>query len=152
MGSRVHSTAASEDAYLDLSGEADDPSRALIRQILGAVAAYERSMIRLRMRSGKARKRELGGFIGGRVPYGFISVNATLVPDPSEQSTLAMMRQMRSRGSTLQAICDELHRRRVPTKHAGLWHPTSVARLLNAPGVATDIEDTNKARRAAPFT
>ncbi|TAK37287.1 MAG: recombinase family protein, partial [Lysobacteraceae bacterium] len=70
MRSRVFSTAAGEEAYLDPEGRSDDPSRDLIRQVLGAVAQYERAMIRLRMRSGKARKRELGGFIGGQVPFG----------------------------------------------------------------------------------
>src|SRR5947209_5180061 len=44
MGSRVWSTSPSEDAYLDPNGAADDPSRTLIRQILGAVAQYERAM------------------------------------------------------------------------------------------------------------
>jgi DNA invertase Pin-like site-specific DNA recombinase len=38
---RVFSTFASEDALLDPNGEEDSPDRAMIRQILGAVAQYE---------------------------------------------------------------------------------------------------------------
>src|SRR5262245_37985651 len=48
-GGRVYSTSAGEDQYLDSSHESDDPSRKLVRQILGAVAEYERAMIRLRL-------------------------------------------------------------------------------------------------------
>src|SRR5207244_2593385 len=67
----VCSTSPSEDAYLAPDDAGDDPSRALIRQILGAVAQYERGMIRLRLRQGKARKVARGGYAGGAPPFGF---------------------------------------------------------------------------------
>ena len=53
-GWRVFSTSTSEAAYLE--DDPGDPSRKMIRQVLGAVAEYERSMIALRLRSGRARK------------------------------------------------------------------------------------------------
>src|SRR5262249_30714080 len=58
-GWHVFSTSTSEAAYLE--DDPGDPSRKMIRQVLGAVAEYERSMIALRLRSGRARKAQGGG-------------------------------------------------------------------------------------------
>jgi DNA invertase Pin-like site-specific DNA recombinase len=63
-GWHVFSTSTSVAAYLE--DDPGDPSRKMIRQVLGAVAEYERSMIALRLRSGRARKAQRGGFAGGR--------------------------------------------------------------------------------------
>ena len=48
MGAEVFSTSDAEQGYLQ--DDPSDPSRKLIRQVLGAVAEYERAMIRLRLR------------------------------------------------------------------------------------------------------
>ena len=131
LGARVHSTAPSEDAFLDPEGEADDPSRALIRQILGAVSAYERSMIRLRMRSGRLTKRSKGGYIGGTVPYGYVNINGTLQKDESEQRGIATMRQLRGSGLSYRAIGAELDRLAIaPRSGSSSWHPYSVSTVL----------------------
>jgi DNA invertase Pin-like site-specific DNA recombinase len=151
LGCRVHSTAASEDAYLDPDGEADDPSRALIRQILGAVAAYERSMIRLRMRSGKSAKRDRGGFIGGQVPYGYRTEVGELVPDPAEQHGLDVMRSLRARGMSLRAICAELERQRINTKAGGPWESSAVGKILHrgAPGERPTLSGSESSRTSS---
>ena len=57
---RVFSTSRAEADYL--TNDPSDPSRALIRQVLGAVGQYERAMIRLRLEAGAKRKRENGGY------------------------------------------------------------------------------------------
>lgn len=131
MGARVCSTSEAEDAYLDPEGAADDPSRALIRQVLGAVSQYERSMIRLRMRSGKMRKQALGGFVGGQVPLGWRVEGRELVADDGEQETLARIVQLRSDGLSLRGICAALQADGVPTKkHGSTWHPYAISSIL----------------------
>lgn len=55
LGGVVLSASESESAFL--VDDPDDPSRKLIRQVLGAVSEYERSMIALCLRSGRARTR-----------------------------------------------------------------------------------------------
>ncbi len=65
LGGRVYSATPAEDEFL--ADDPQDPSRRLIRQILGAVNEYERSMIALRMRGGRERKRAAGGYAGGRL-------------------------------------------------------------------------------------
>ncbi len=54
-GGRVFSCAAGESEYL--ADDPSDPSRKLIRQILGSVAEYERSLIALRLRGGAPGRR-----------------------------------------------------------------------------------------------
>jgi DNA invertase Pin-like site-specific DNA recombinase len=132
LGARVFSTSPAEDAYLDPNDRDADPSRALIRQILGAVAQYERGMIRLRMNSGKARKRAKGGFIGGQVPYGYRSDGGVLIADHAEQNAVARARSLRADGHSLRSIAQALDAEGLAPKKGKRWHPQTVSNLLNA--------------------
>lgn len=85
-GADVVSCVEGENAYL--AEDAGDPSRKLIRQILGAVAEYERSMISLRTQAGRRAKKAAGGYAGGQPPYGWRGEGGVLVEVPSEQKTL----------------------------------------------------------------
>jgi DNA invertase Pin-like site-specific DNA recombinase len=57
-----------------------DPTRVLMRQILGAIAAYDKSMIVLKLRGARERKRAQSGRCEGAKPYGEL---------PGEQDTLS---------------------------------------------------------------
>ena len=57
MGREVYSALGSEQ---NLRDDPDDPGRKMLRQILGAVNEYERSIIVLRLRKGRAAKAALG--------------------------------------------------------------------------------------------
>lgn len=133
-GGQVFSTSPGEDENLDPTKDAEDPSRRLSRQILGAVAEYERAMIRLRLRSGKLAKQVRGGYVGGAVPYGFDVVgdgrDSRLVTNETEQKALAVMREMRADGATYQAICDALTDQGYQTKRGGRWLTASVRKVL----------------------
>lgn len=128
LGGDVFSTSAAEAGYL--GDDPDDPSRALIRQILGAVAQYERAMIRLRMRSGKARKAERGGFLGGTPPFGYRAEGRELVPDDEEQAVLSRIRELRGAGASLRAICSTLTAEGFQPKRSRTWHPGSLALVV----------------------
>lgn len=129
-GARLYSTSAAEDAYLDPNGADADPSRALIRQILGAVASYERAMIRLRLKSGKQRKGAAGGYIGGAPPLGFRAEGKALVPDESETRTRKRVLALRSEGESLRRICEALSAEGFQPKRGGRWHPETVRKIL----------------------
>jgi DNA invertase Pin-like site-specific DNA recombinase len=130
LGSRVWSTSPSEDAYLDPDAAGDDPSRTLIRQVLGAVAQYERSMIRLRLRSGKARKRAVGGYVGGQVALGWRTEGGVLVEDEDEQATLGRIIELRERGRSLRAICEQLAVEGRSPKRGDRWYPYTISQVL----------------------
>ena len=50
---------------------ANDPTRILVRQMMGAVAQYEKSQIVLKLRGARMRKRAKEGRCEGRNPYGY---------------------------------------------------------------------------------
>lgn len=69
-GVELHSTMAHEETALQTE-DPNDPMGALIRQIFGAFAQYERATIEMRMTSGLRFKAARGGFTGGTPPYGY---------------------------------------------------------------------------------
>lgn len=129
LGGEVFSTSAAEASYL--TDDPDDPSRKLIRQVLGAVAEYERSMIALRLRSGRKRKAKDGGYAYGAPPFGFRVKDGELVPDEGEQETLNRARELQEDGASIREIAVTLTAEGRRTKRGGTrWHPTTVARVL----------------------
>jgi DNA invertase Pin-like site-specific DNA recombinase len=127
-GGHVLSAAGGEAHYLE--DDPRDPSRKLIRQVLGAVAEYERSMIALRLQSGRRRKAETGGFAFGSPRYGWRSEDGQLVHAPEEQAAIARMRELASEGASLRAIADRLTIEGHHPKRGRRWWPSAIARAL----------------------
>jgi DNA invertase Pin-like site-specific DNA recombinase len=128
MGAETFSTDGGEQGFL--KDDPDEPSRRLIRQVLGAVAEYERAMINLRLRLGRRRKFERGGFAYGSPRYGWRSRDGELVPDQGEQAAMDLARRLRKQGQSLRAIGKELGIRGHRTRRGGPWHPVTVKRIL----------------------
>lgn len=97
-----------------------DPSRTLIRQVLGAVAAYERAMIRARLVAGRRRRIAEDGYAGGPEPYGWA--------DPAEQQVLAHVRWERDRHTTWAMIADVLNGAGLVQRNGARWIPSSIQR------------------------
>lgn len=128
-GWSAHSALASEAHYLTDDG--DDPSRTLIRHVLGAVAQHERSTIKLRLAAGRRRKGDTGGYAYGAPPLGFRAEGGALVPDEREAAVLARMRELRAAGASLRQIGATLTQEGHHPKRGSVWHPASIARVLN---------------------
>lgn len=129
MGGQVFSTIGGEAAYLQ--NDPSDPSRALIRHVLGAVAQYERSIIRLRLMAGRQRKAEQGGFIGGRPAYGRRVEDGELCADVDEQETLRRLVQLRREGYSLRRAGEVLMVEGHRPRSAQRWHPKVLATMLD---------------------
>lgn len=133
MGADVFSTSNAEADYL--TDDPNDPSRKLIRQVLGAVAEYERAMIAMRLRAGRKRKADGGGFAYGSPPLGYRAEGGELVADETEQRALARVRTLRSQGASLRTIAATLEREEIPTKRGGShWQPRQVGRIVSRIG------------------
>lgn len=128
LGAEPFTTSAAEAEFL--ADDPDDPSRRLIRQILGAVHEYERSMIAFRLRGGKAAKRARGGYAGGFVPLGKQAIDGAFVPHAGELAAMARARELRGQGMSLRAVADALNAAGVPTKHGKAWHASTVGRVI----------------------
>lgn len=128
MDRLVFSTSAAEDAFL--VDDPDDPSRKLIRQVLGAVAEYERSMIALRLRSGRKRKAEKGGFAYGSPPIGYRAEGGELVADENEQAALQRIRELRIEGRSYREMAATLTEEGHRPKRSDRWHVESLRRIV----------------------
>lgn len=106
----------------------------MIRQILGAVAEYERAMIRLRLTAGMARKKAEGGYTGGQVPYGWVAVDGELREDPAEQDVRRLIFMARGDGRSWRYISKMLNDLGIPAKRGGRWFENTVRRVHSTRG------------------
>jgi DNA invertase Pin-like site-specific DNA recombinase len=99
----------------------DTPERVMFRQLLGIFAQYERATLTLKLRSARERMRQETGRCEGRKPYG---------ARPGETGTIALMRELRARGESYQAIAVALDARGFTPRNGKIWRPTVIARIL----------------------
>lgn len=128
-GKELHSCSASEDE--NLADSPDDPTRALVRRILGAVAAHERDVIRLRLKAGRTRKEMLGGYAGGAPPFGWAAVRGELVKVPGEQLAIRAILRMRDNEMSLREIAARLETMGVPSRASHKkWRPDTIRAII----------------------
>lgn len=128
MGCEVFSTFPSEAEYM--KDDPEDPSRKLIRQVLGAVSEYEKSMITLRLRAGRRRKAEQGGFAHGAPRFGKRAEGKLLVDDTGERAIIARIGELASKGESMRSISAILNSEGLPAKRGGPWYPHTVTRVV----------------------
>jgi DNA invertase Pin-like site-specific DNA recombinase len=107
---------------------ANDPTRILMRQLLGAVGQYDESQIVLKLRGARMRKRAAEGRGEGRKPFG---------KDESEQAATARMKALRAEGLAFDKIAERLNLERVPTRTGKRWHGIVINRILTGQRGAT---------------
>ena len=85
----------------------------LVFSILAAVAQFERERIAERITENRARLRDAGRYVGGRIPFGYRVEDGEdeegrparfLVEDEAKQEAIARMRAMRAKGASVRAI------------------------------------------------
>lgn len=115
------------DSGLDLTADDGDPTKALVRQVLGAFAEYDKASIVLKLRAARERKRLAGERCEGRKPYG---------SREGEDAALVRLREI-ARGTgrgrkrpTWQAIADQANAEGLPTRGGKPWSRGSVHALL----------------------
>jgi DNA invertase Pin-like site-specific DNA recombinase len=100
---------------------ANDPTRILVRQMMGAVAQYEKSQIVLKLRGARMRKRAREGRCEGRKPFGFY---------PGEALALERTKSLRAEGLGFDRIAAKLNQEGVSTRTGRPWHGVVVNRIL----------------------
>jgi DNA invertase Pin-like site-specific DNA recombinase len=99
----------------------DEPTRVLLRQMMGAFAQYERSMIVLKLRAARQRARIRDGRCEGRKPFG---------EREGEQEIIGRIQKLADRGMNYTQIADKLNGEGLPTRANGQWFPATVSRIL----------------------
>lgn len=138
----LHQTKAWDKAgvalhLIDLGGASIDTSTAMGRMFMTMMAGFaelERNVIAERTALALARKREKGEKTGGDVPYGkmLATDGRHLIDNPSEQITIALIRDVRQAGISIRGIVAELTRQGLTNRVGRAFAPTQIVRMLEA--------------------
>jgi DNA invertase Pin-like site-specific DNA recombinase len=101
---------------------AKDPTRVLVRQMLGAVAQYDKSQIVAKLRGARMRKRTAEGRCEGRKPYGFYE---------GENVVIDRIKALRAEGLGFDRIAARLNEEGVKPRTRGRWHGVAVNRIIS---------------------
>ena len=100
---------------------ANDPTRILVRQMMGAVAQYEKSQIVLKLRGARMRARARAGRCEGRKPFGYFE---------GEPAAVDRMKALRAEGLGFDRIAAKLNEEGLSTRTGRPWHGVVVNRIL----------------------
>jgi len=108
------------------AGDQDNPTAVLIRQVLGAISEFDKSVIVLKLRAARERVRRDRGRCEGRKPFG---------DRPGESQTVERILQLRRkpRGGTRLSyakIAGQLNTENRPTRTGKPWTPGSVFAIV----------------------
>jgi DNA invertase Pin-like site-specific DNA recombinase len=112
----------------DLTAADGDPTATLIRQILGAVAEFDKSVTVLKLRAARERARRTHGRCEGRKPYG------DRPGEPEIVAHVLALRRTRPTGKamTYAAVAAELNKAGAMTRCGKRWHPGTVYAIVQA--------------------
>ena len=118
------------DSGTDLSlVEDDSPTTKLIRQVLGAISEWEKSMLVQKLRVGRIRKRKLHGKCEGRRGIG--QSTKTKHATDEEIEMINSIVAMKKSGASVQFICNWLNNiRQLKTQTGSQFYPPMVYRIL----------------------
>jgi DNA invertase Pin-like site-specific DNA recombinase len=113
------------DGGTELTVGDDEPTRTLIRQVLGAVAQFEKAVIVSKLKAARVRKRRATGRCEGRKPYG---------TRPGEADVVALIHKLRRKprgGDRLSfaAIAERLNAEGHPSRTGKPWAPETVRQI-----------------------
>lgn len=100
---------------------ASDPSRVFVRQLMGAMAEYDKRMIVAKLAGARARKRAATGRCEGRKPFGHY---------PGETAILERLQALRASGLGFDRIAAAANAEGLPTRSGGLWYGCTVNGIL----------------------
>lgn len=103
-----------------------DPTRILFRQILGAIAQFDRAQIEAKLRHARERIRSKEGRCEGRKPYGRHPER------PEERPWLEQIVQLSRSGFTTREIANQLNISNAPTRKGSVWRHGTVAKIITA--------------------
>lgn len=114
------------DSGTDLTADTDDPTRRLIRQVLGAVAEFDRRVTVLKLRAARERIRRRTGRCEGRKPFGL---------RPGEAAAVARIRELHRKPHgrdrmSLQAICDQLNLENITSRTGKPWTRQTLHKII----------------------
>ena len=102
---------------------ATDATRVLIRQIMGAVAQYEKCQIVARLRGARMRMKAETGRCEGTKPFGSYE---------GEDAIIGRMKELRASGLGFDRMAIQMNDEAIPTRTGKPWHGIVINRILKA--------------------
>ena len=99
----------------------DDPSRVLMRQMLGAFFQYEKTLLVAKLKGARIRAKAANGVCEGRKPYG---------ARPGESEVIERILSLRDAGTAMDAIAETLNTEGVAPRSGSRWYGSSVRNVL----------------------
>ena len=109
----------------------DGPLAEFVRGQLALVAQLERAMMLERVGAGKAKKKQLGRHVHGRVPYGYVSERGVLSIDDNAAPIVRRIFADIRAGDSAGRIARTLNAEAVPSPHGAQWSAKAVERIAN---------------------
>ena len=106
----------------DLTVADGDPTRKLLRQLLGAIAEFDKACICQKLRAARDRIRRKHGRCEGPKPFG---------SKPGEAQVVARIKSLREQKLTFAAIVNALNSEGIPTRTGARWSITLVKRVAD---------------------
>jgi len=100
---------------------ANDPSRTAFRQMMVVFSQYDKSMIVLKVKGARMRKKATTGRCEGRKPYGHYE---------GEAAALERIKALRGEGLGFDRIAVKLNEEGVPTRTGKPWHGVVINRIF----------------------
>lgn len=110
---------ADQGELIDMADACPDPTRKLIRQVLGAVAEFEKSNLVRKLHSARVRM----GRMGGNVAYG---------SRPGEAQTVVLIEDLRAGGASWREIADRLNEESLVQRNRKPWTHGAVQSMMNS--------------------
>lgn len=117
--------AADQPGLQDMASNEGDPTRVLFRQILGALAQWEKSALVHKLRSARNRVREATGRCEGVLPFGSTE---------EEASAKRIMVTLQAAGNSYQAIAREANQMGLKTRSGKPWNRGTVYQAVTGRG------------------
>lgn len=105
----------------DMASDGGDPTRVLIRQIMGALAQWEKSVLVKKLKASRERIRATGSQCEGKKAYGL---------KPGESFIMAQMRELRGDGKSYGNIAKILNEMGCDTRSGRPWKEQNVRTIL----------------------
>ena len=102
---------------------ASDPTRVLMRQLMGAFGQYDKSQIVAKLRGARMRMKATTGRCEGRKPYGYFE---------GEDAVIDRMKALRAEAMGFDRIAAQMNTEGIETRTRGRWHGVMVNRILKA--------------------
>jgi DNA invertase Pin-like site-specific DNA recombinase len=102
----------------------NDPTRKLVRQLMGAIAEYEKTMLVEKLKVARKRKKEKTGSCEGRKPY------REKAPETVERIKELRKKPKRKRRKTYKEISEILNEEKIATLNGQPWNLQTVRNVL----------------------